>query len=92
MKGVDDMKKLFFMAIVFGVFASWLNVNVIWANEQPTRTYYNNKIPYKALFQSHNTNPLNVQVQTNRGKVQAVIPVVNDEEKDVTKTEEKKGN
>ena len=83
------MKKLWVMAIATCVLSAWFNVNVIWADESPTRTYYNNKIPYKALFQSHNTNPLNVQVQTNRGKVQAVIPVVNDEEKDLT---QKKGS
>ena len=87
------MKKLYCIAIAVCVLVSWLNVNVIWANESPTRTFYNNKIPYKALFQSHNTNQLNVQVQTKQGKVQAVIPVVNDEKEDLTQqTEEKKGN
>lgn len=80
--------KLFIMAIVLGVFFAWANVNVLFADEQPTRTYYNNKVPYKALFQQHDTNLINIQVQTKRGKVQANIPVVNDSEKDLT---QKKG-
>jgi hypothetical protein len=83
------MKKLWVIAIATCVLSAWFNVNVIWADESPTRTYYNNKIPYKALFQSYSTNQLNVQVQDGQKKVQAVIPVVNDEEKDLTQT---KGN
>ena len=83
------MKKLYFMAIGVCVLTALLNVNVIWADESPTRTFYNNKVPYKAFFATHNVNDLNVQVQTKQGKVQAVIPVVNDEEKDLT---QKKGN
>lgn len=81
--------KLYFVAIVVCVLTAWFNINVIWADESPTRTYYNNKVAYKALFQSYNTNQLNVQVQTKQGKVQAVIPVVNDEKEDLT---QKKGN
>jgi len=56
--------------------------------DKPTRTYYNNKVPYKAFFLSHDTNQVKVQVQTKKGKVQAEIPVVNDAEKDAT---QKKG-
>jgi hypothetical protein len=56
--------------------------------DKPTKTYYNNKVPYKALFQSHNTNQIKVQVRTKRGKVQAEIPVVNDSKKDVTQESE----
>ena len=82
--------KLFFIAIVFCIVAAWLNVNVVWADdESPTRTYYNNKVPYKAFFVNHKTNDLIVQVQTKEGNVQAVIPVVNDEKEDLT--QEKKG-
>lgn len=52
----------------------------------PTKTYYNNKVPYKALFQFQ-PNPLKVQVRTKDGKkVQAEIPVVNDSKKDLTQT------
>jgi len=83
------MKKLYFIAIGVCILTAWLNVNVIWADESPTRTYYNNKVPYKALFQSQATTPLNIQVQTKQGKVQAVIPVVNDEKEDLTQS---KGN
>lgn len=56
--------------------------------EKSTMTYYNNKVPYKALFQQHDTNLINIQVNTKRGKVQANIPVVNDVKKDLT---QKKG-
>lgn len=56
--------------------------------EEPTKTFYNNKIPYSAFFASHDTNLINVQV----GERQAIIPVVNDAEKDLTQKEEKKGN
>ena len=83
--------KLFLIAIVVCVLTAWINVNVVWADEheQPTRTFYNNKVPYKALFVNHKTNQINVQAQTKQGKVQAVIPVVNDKENDPT---QKKGN
>lgn len=82
--------KLFLIAIAVCVLAAWLNVNVVWADESPTRTFYNNKVPYKAFFVNHNPNDLNIQVQTKQGKVQAVIPVVNDEKEDLT--QEKKGS
>jgi len=56
--------------------------------EKPTMTYYNNKVPYKSLF-NFKPNPLKVQVRTANGrKVQAEIPVVNDADKDLT---QKKG-
>jgi hypothetical protein len=83
--------KLLLIAIAVCVFAAWVNVNVVWADEQPTRTFYNNKVPYKALFGNHQTNQINVQAQTKQGKVvQAVIPVVNDKENDPT--QQTKGN
>jgi hypothetical protein len=82
--------KLLLIAIAVCVFAAWVNVNVVWADEQPTRTLYNNKVPYKALFVNHQPNQINVQAQTKQGKVQAVIPVVNDKEKDLT--QQTKGN
>jgi len=81
------MKKLFLIACAVA-FSAWLNVNA-WSNENPTRTFYNNKIPYATFFNSHDTNQLKIQAQTRQGKVQAVIPVVNDKEKDLT---QKKGN
>jgi hypothetical protein len=84
------MKKLYLIGIAVAVLTAWVNVNVVWGNdEQPTRTLYNNKVPYKALFVNHQTNQINVQAQTRQGKVQAVIPVVNDKENDPT---QKKGN
>ena len=94
MKGVDGMKfKLFLIAIAIAVcvLTAWFNVNVVWADEgQPTRTFYNNKVPYKNFFLTHNPSQVNVQVHRQGKVVQAVIPVVNDEKKDLTK--EKKGN
>ena len=83
--------KLLLIAIAVCVLAAWVNVNVLWADEQPTRTFYNNKVPYKALFVNQQTNQIKVQAQTKQGKVQAVIPVVNDKDQDPTQ-EKKKGN
>ena len=58
--------------------------------DQPTRTYYNNKVPYAVFFDNQETVQLKVQVRTKDGKkVQAEIPVVNDAEKDIT---QKKGD
>ena len=57
--------------------------------DKPTRTYYNNKVPYAAFFQDHNPNLLKVQVQSKGRKIQAEIPVINDAEKDAT---QKKGD
>ena len=57
--------------------------------DKPTRTYYNNKVPYAAFFQDHNPNLLKVRVQSKGRKIQAEIPVINDAEKDAT---QKKGD
>ena len=59
-----------------------------YCQDKPTMTYYNNKVPYKAFF-NFQPNPLKVQVQTSKGKVQAEIPVINDADKDLT---QKKGD
>ena len=71
-------------------FVAGICVTKGFAEEHPTKTLYNNHVPYKAFFDSFSTNLINVQV----GKTQAVIPVVNDSEKDLTQKEEdqKKGN
>lgn len=84
MKGVDDMKK-----IVIGIIGLLfvIGAGVCLADEQPTRTLYNNKVPYHAFFSSHDPNLINVQV----GNKQGVIPVVNDAEKDLTQKDTKKG-
>ena len=77
------------LLIVISIVVLFLSVSVVgFAQERPTRTYYNNKVAYKALFNQHDTNLINVQVRTKRGKVQVNIPVVNDAEKDLT---QKKG-
>jgi hypothetical protein len=84
MKGVDNMKK-----IVIGIIGLLFVIGAgeCLADEQPTRTLYNNKIPYEAFFASHNPNLIKVQV----GNKQGIIPVVNDAKKDLTQKEEKKG-
>lgn len=77
------MKKLFLCLVVLA-FSATMGL----AQDRPTRTLYNNRVPYKALFQNFNQNQIKVQVNTQRGKVQAEVPVVNDAEKDMT---QKKG-
>ena len=82
MKPIKNLKVLIILFVMLSFSA------VGYCIESPTRTYYNNKVPYAAFFQENNTNQLKVQVRTRDGKkVQAEIPVVNDAEKD--KTQEK---
>jgi hypothetical protein len=74
-----------FKVLVIFMVLSFAAVGI--CQEGPTRTYYNNKVPYAAFFQDQSTNKLKVQVQTKGGKkVQAEIPVVNDVKKDKTQT------
>jgi hypothetical protein len=86
-KGRSNGKEFIMKKIVIGVISLFFVAGACLADEQPTRTLYNNKIPYEAFFASHNPNLIKVQV----GNKQAVIPVVNDTEKDLTQKEEKKG-
>ncbi len=43
------------------------------------KTGYNNKIPYSAFFNGHSPKPAKIKVQ--KGKIQAIVPVNQKEEK-----------
>ena len=83
------MKRIYLIVGLFAImsFAAGAFVQKSWGEETFTRTIYNNKVPYNAFFLQHNTNNIPVQ----KGQKQIVIPVVNDEKKDLTK-EVKKGS
>lgn len=73
--------KLFIISLVLFFTAGVVAI----AEEQPTKTFYNNKIPYSAFFVSPpDTNDIKVQI----GNKQGIIPVVNDPEKDLTQKDE----
>ena len=61
----------------------------ITASADELRTYYNQKVPYKAFFQQHNPQKINVQKTVNGKVVQAVVHanIVNKKEDDKTQTE-----
>jgi hypothetical protein len=55
------------------------------------RTYYNQRVPYKAFFQKHNPKQIKVQKTVDGKVVQAVVPanIVNTKEEDKTQEEKK---
>jgi hypothetical protein len=91
-KGEFIMKmKTLLIASIFVImsFAAGVFVQKSWGEypESFTRTLYNNKVPYNTFFTQYSTNKIKVQ----KGSKQIIIPVVNDEKKDLTK-EVKKGS
>ncbi len=81
------MKKILMVSFIVLAFA----VVGFSQEHRPTKTYYNNKVSYKSMFENFNPNQLKVQVRTPKGKrVQAEIPVVNDSDKDITQKKEGK--
>ena len=73
------MKKMFTILAVL----SFLILGV--GNSYALKTYYNNKqgynnkIPYSAFFNGHSPKPEKIKVQ--KGKIQAVVPINQKEEK-----------
>jgi len=83
-KGVN-MKKL----VILGSFLL-ITSFALTASADELRTYYNQRVPYKAFFTNGKTaHPTKIQKTTQTGQiVQAVVPthVVSDKEKDKTQT------
>ena len=83
----NHMKKL----VILGSFLL-ITSFAITASADELRTYYNQKVPYKAFFMNGKTaHPTKIQKTTQTGQiVQAVVPthVVSDKEKDKTQKKE----